>query len=112
MSRSEDSQSADDSSNDAVRAQIFDPRLAAVDLQGSVLNNDLVGTAWASAIAGGHGADRLAGAGGTDRIHGNAGNDSIFGGWATTCYGETTPTIASTVAPAATSSTEAAATTR
>ena len=78
-----------DTSGWAVRGQILDPRLVAVDLAGSRVADDLVGTRFGDTMAGGTGNDSLAGAAGDDvlyggiggdRLAGEAGNDTLTGG--------------------------------
>jgi Ca2+-binding RTX toxin-like protein len=69
-----------DTSGDAVRAQIFDPRATAVFLAGSPGADDYVGTNWNDTLYGGDGNDRLNGANGADSLQGEAGNDSLLGG--------------------------------
>jgi len=78
-----------DTSGWAVRAQVFDPRLAAVNLAGSRVADDLVGTRFGDTMAGGLGNDSLngasrddllTGAAGSDRLSGAAGNDTLNGG--------------------------------
>jgi RTX calcium-binding nonapeptide repeat (4 copies) len=69
-----------DTSSYAVRAQIFDPRLTAVELFGSTLAEDYVGTAWNDRLWGGFGNDVLAGAAGSDLLYGEWGNDTLKGG--------------------------------
>jgi Ca2+-binding RTX toxin-like protein len=68
------SQSAGDVSGDAVRGQIFDPRIAAVTV---------TGTARADQYQGSRFSDRLSGAAGADTLTGNAGNDTLDGGTGT-----------------------------
>jgi Ca2+-binding RTX toxin-like protein len=60
-----------DKSSGGILAQIFDPRIAAVDLAGTALDDDFVGTRFG---------DSLGGDAGNDRIDGGRGNDSIVGG--------------------------------
>jgi hypothetical protein len=60
------SQSPDDPSFAAVRGQIFDPRIAAVDLTGTSLGDDWVGTSFDDTMRGASGNDRMDGGGGTD----------------------------------------------
>jgi Ca2+-binding RTX toxin-like protein len=76
----DDSQTGGDTSDYAVRAQIFDPRLSAVELLGSVFADDWVGTAWNDRLWGGFGNDVLAGAAGSDLLYGEWGNDTLKGG--------------------------------
>ena len=63
-----------------IRGQIFDPRIAAVTLNGTLGNDDFVGTLFADVLRGSFGADRLAGAAGDDVIDGEEGNDLLVGG--------------------------------
>ena len=69
-----------DTSGGAIRAQIFDPREAAVHLSGTALNDDYVGTRFGDQISGSFGSDTLAGAAGNDLLSGQQGNDTLFGG--------------------------------
>ena len=69
-----------DPSGAAVRAQIFDPREAAVVLSGTALNDDYVGTGFGDQLSGSFGKDRLTGAAGADTLFGAAGIDLLFGG--------------------------------
>ena len=64
----------------AVRAQIFDPREAAVSLTGTTGDDDFVGTGFDDQISGGSGRDTLAGAAGNDTLSGDLDNDTLFGG--------------------------------
>ncbi|HHS93860.1 MAG TPA: calcium-binding protein, partial [Rhodobacterales bacterium] len=73
------SQSPDDSSQSASRAQIFDPREAAVRLQGTDLGDNWEGTEWGDRMSGGRGADKLGGGDGNDRLLGGVGNDALDG---------------------------------
>jgi Ca2+-binding RTX toxin-like protein len=70
-----------DTSGAAIRAQIFDARASAVSLEGSMLNDDFVGTGWGDHMSGFLGDDTLAGAGGDDVLNGEDGNDRLIGGW-------------------------------
>ncbi len=63
----------------AVRAQIFDPRNAAVNLRGQAGADDLVGTFLDDTIQGRSGNDKLAGGNGADVLQGDAGDDNIAG---------------------------------
>ena len=63
-----------------VRAQIFDPREKAVDLDGTALNDEWVGSQFDDTMNGGGGADRLDGAAGKDILSGGVGNDVLIGG--------------------------------
>ncbi len=78
-----------DTSGSAIRGQIFDPRVAGVDLQGTARADDLVGTGFDDTIKGANGADMLVGAlgddllvgqGGNDILQGDAGDDVLLGG--------------------------------
>ena len=69
-----------DPTDGAIRAQIFDPREAAVVLVGTALNDDHVGTRFGDQLSGGFGTDTLAGAAGADILNGGNGNDVLFGG--------------------------------
>jgi hypothetical protein len=69
-----------DASGNSVRAQIFDPRTAAVNLTGTTLGDDLVGTGFGDTIVGVAGNDTLAGAGGDDTLGGGDGEDTLLGG--------------------------------
>ena len=70
----------DDTSGTSVRAQIFDPRTAAVNLPGTAFGDDYVGTAFGDTMNGQGGNDTLAGAGGNDTLGGGDGNDTLKGG--------------------------------
>ena len=76
----DDSFSGGDTSSSAVRAQIFDPREAAVNLSGTALNDDLHGTGFGDTISGSFGKDKLVGAAGNDILSGEQGNDTLLGG--------------------------------
>ena len=69
-----------DTSGGAIRAQIFDPREAAVTLSGTALNDDYVGTRFGDQVSGSFGSDTLAGAAGNDMLSGQQGDDRLFGG--------------------------------
>jgi len=69
-----------DSSPHQISAQIFDPREAAVNLPGSPLNDEFIGTNFNDTMGGGAGNDRLSGAGGNDTLNGGPGNDTLDGG--------------------------------
>jgi hypothetical protein len=69
-----------DASQEAVRAQIFDPRTAAVALNGSFGDDDLVGTLFADILRGQDGHDRLRGEAGDDVVEGENANDVLHGG--------------------------------
>ena len=64
-----------DGSADAVLAQIFDPREAAITLDGTSGHDDYVGTAFNDTINGLAGNDRLNGAVGADTLTGGIGKD-------------------------------------
>jgi hypothetical protein len=78
---SDRSQSEDDTSGSAIRAKIFDPRESAIDLSGTTLNDDFVGTRWADTMRGGAGVDRMQGATGNDNLFGDSGRDTLIGGY-------------------------------
>ena len=63
---------------DDIKAQIFDPREAAVDVDGSALDDDFIGTGFDDILSGFGGNDRLDGAGGADELTGGAGDDTYF----------------------------------
>lgn len=73
------SATGDDTSGWAVRAQILDPRTAAVVLAGSRVADDLFGTRFDDSIAGAQGNDSLDGAAGDDLLTGAAGADRLAG---------------------------------
>ena len=70
----------DDPEDYAIRAQILDPRDAAVSLHGTNLADHYIGTRWADRLSGGAGNDTLIGATGNDGLKGEDGNDSLLGG--------------------------------
>lgn len=74
------SESPDDRSSTAIRAQIFDPRSEAVDLDGSLTDDMLVGTRFHDVLEGLNGDDRLLGHHGHDTLGGNRGADALRGG--------------------------------
>lgn len=78
---SDGSQTGGDTSGFAIRAQIFDPREAAVNLTGSALGDDFVGTAFDDTMSGLAGADHLVGKQGNDAQAGDAGDDALEGRW-------------------------------
>ena len=80
ISWSDYSVSGGDISDSAIRAQIFDPRIAAVTLNGTLANDSFFGTFLADQMAGSFGNDTLAGAAGDDRLEGEFGNDTVQGG--------------------------------
>lgn len=63
----------------AVRGQIFDPRLAAVNLTGTSEGDDFRGTRYDDTIVGNDGDDRIFGRSGADVLSGGLGNDLIRG---------------------------------
>ena len=65
---------------DNIRAQIFDPREAAVTLNGTLADDSFFGTIFADSLSGFFGNDTLAGAAGNDRLHGEFGSDTLRGG--------------------------------
>jgi Ca2+-binding RTX toxin-like protein len=69
-----------DRRNGIIRGQIFDPRLAALHIIGTVAGDDYMGTRFDDVMLGSGGNDRLAGAAGSDELHGQRGHDSLFGG--------------------------------
>ena len=69
-----------DTSDDAVRGQIFDARTAAINLTGTALADGYVGTRFADTMAGGLGNDTLIGGAGGDRLLGGQGRDHLIGG--------------------------------
>ena len=69
-----------DISGPAVHAQIFDPREAAVTLNGTAADDSFFGTIFADHLAGSFGNDTLTGAAGDDRLKGEVGNDTLQGG--------------------------------
>ena len=69
-----------DTSGTGIRAQIFDPRAAAVLLTGTFLDDCLVGTQFNDTISGSFGNDHLSGGAGKDTMFGEDGNDRLFGG--------------------------------
>lgn len=75
----DDDTSGGDTSASSVRAQIFDPRESAINLSGSTLGDDFVGTQWADTISGGLGEDQIKGADGDDWLNGGAQNDTLWG---------------------------------
>lgn len=69
-----------DTSESAIVAQIFDPRTSPMNIKGSVLNDQLVGTRFDDLIEGFDGADWLMGGDGNDVLDGGAGADRLDGG--------------------------------
>lgn len=74
------SQSGGDGSGAAIRAQIFDPREAAVKLDGTNDGDEFFGTRFDDSMAGGNGNDRLFGQTGNDTLDGGDGDDLLDGG--------------------------------
>jgi Ca2+-binding RTX toxin-like protein len=66
--------------NVSVRARYIDPRTSGVNLAGTDLDDQHVGTAFADTFIEGRGNDKVEGAGGADRIFGGNGNDTLDGG--------------------------------
>ena len=64
----------------AVRGQIFDARTKAVNLTGTTLNDDWVGTKFVDVMNGKDGDDRIEGGAGDDFLIGGAGADTVSGG--------------------------------
>ncbi|NIX75887.1 calcium-binding protein [Microvirga terricola] len=64
----------------SIQAQIIDPREAAINIAGTSLNDDYIGTAFADTLSGGDGDDHLRGQAGNDILDGGAGNDTLDGG--------------------------------
>lgn len=69
-----------DGSGTSVKSAIIDPRTAAVTLNGTTLDDDLVGTAFADLLSGSEGEDWLAGGAGDDQLWGEEGADNLDGG--------------------------------
>jgi len=63
-----------------ISAQIFDPRTAAVRLNGTDGDDDYVGSRFADTLRGGAGNDSLRGEGGSDLLVGGSGDDTVEGG--------------------------------
>ncbi len=85
----DESLSLDDSLDYAVRGQIFDPREAGIDIQGTGKADDFVGSKFNDKIkgkggndniVGGKKNDKLWGDGGKDKLFGDKGKDKLFGG--------------------------------
>ncbi len=72
--------SASDGSGTGITSQIFDPRTAAVVLNGTPLGDSLVGTDFGDSISGFQGNDTLFGQGGNDTLDGGSGLDKLIGG--------------------------------
>ncbi|MCP5075867.1 MAG: calcium-binding protein, partial [Rhodobacteraceae bacterium] len=68
-----------DTSGQAIRGQIFDPRETAVVLNGTMLDDDFVGTRYGDEMSGFIGDDSLLGRSGDDELNGEAGNDTLKG---------------------------------
>ncbi len=73
------SASGGDTSGSAIRGQVFDPRETAVSLNGSLLDDDYVGTRYGDDISGFIGDDQLTGRSGDDDLFGGAGHDILKG---------------------------------
>jgi Ca2+-binding RTX toxin-like protein len=69
-----------DKSGGAVRGQVFDPRESAIDLVGSDLDDQFVGTRFGDIIKGVNRKDWLLGENGNDRLEGGKGRDVLEGG--------------------------------
>ncbi len=69
-----------DTSNAAIRGQIFDPRETAVTLSGSTLDDDFVGTRYGDTMYGFLGDDEILGRSGDDFLFGELGHDTLKGG--------------------------------
>lgn len=69
-----------DTSQDAVRAEIFDPREGRAVLRGGDGDDSFVGTGFGDLLFGGAGDDSLTGAGGADALSGGGANDDLSGG--------------------------------
>lgn len=80
VSWTDGSETGADISDYAIRAQIFDPREAAVTLVGAGLGDDFVGTRFDDDMSGLAGDDLLRGRGGDDDLRGGAGRDVLRGG--------------------------------
>lgn len=62
------------------KGQFFDPRTAAIDLEGTSADDQYVGTAFHDSLSGLEGEDQLFGESGDDLLSGGAGDDKIDGG--------------------------------
>jgi Ca2+-binding RTX toxin-like protein len=62
------------------RAEIFDPRTAAVNWTGSAFHEQYHGTIYDDTLSGGGGDDLIVGASGTDTLNGGSGQDTLKGG--------------------------------
>jgi hypothetical protein len=69
-----------DGSSTGIAAQIFDPREGPATIEGTVGNDQLIGSRFGDLIHGNSGADRLDGADGDDMLIGNIGQDEMIGG--------------------------------
>ena len=69
-----------DTDGDAIRAQIFDPRIGAVTLNGSSHDDDYVGSVYGDVMRGSVGDDVIFGKSGDDILEGEEGNDKLYGG--------------------------------
>ena len=69
-----------DTSGTAIRSQIFDMRQTGVALNGTLLADFYVGTAFSDQMSGFYGNDTLSGAAGDDQLLGEAGDDDLRGG--------------------------------
>jgi Ca2+-binding RTX toxin-like protein len=76
---SDDSRSGGDTSGSAVRARIFDPRTSAIDVPGTLDDDNLIGTIFNDTLSGFFGNDSLRGAAGHDKLYGEDDNDSLIG---------------------------------
>lgn len=76
----DDSNALGDTLGAAVGARIFDPRTSAIDLVGSLENDNFVGTQFNDTITGFYGVDILYGGGGSDRLYGEDDVDILYGG--------------------------------
>ena len=74
------SQTGGDMDAYAVRGQIFDPRIAAVNLAGTLANDQYTGTQFNDTMSGAAGNDTLTGGNGADWLYGGAGRDHLSGG--------------------------------
>ncbi len=74
------SQSADDPHDAAVRARIFDPRDGGIAFFGTDGGDQRVGTKFVDVLSGGKGNDVLHGGGGKDILNGGEGDDRLYGG--------------------------------
>lgn len=79
VSWQDNSHTGTDTQGYSIRSQIFDARLAAVDLTGTDQNDSYQGTGFGDTLDGGAGADTLKGGAGADIIFGGVGLDLLFG---------------------------------